>query len=290
MIPAAFDYVRPDSIGEAVQALAGSDDAKVLAGGQSLMPMLRTRLVSPALIVDCSQLTELRGVTDAGDALVIGAGTTHHEVMHDPLVNEHAPLIARTTAVVADPAIRHRGTFGGSLAHADPAADLPTVALVLGAEMTVEGPGGRRTIPAADFFADYFTSALGPDEILTSVRVPKLGAGWGFHYQKFQRTAQAWAIVGVAAAVHRTNGVIDEARVGLTNMGPVPARASAVESALAGAAANVAEIAAAAERAADGTSPTSDLHAQADYRQHLARVLTRRALQQAAGLGPLGSG
>ncbi len=259
MIPAAFDYVRPASLDEAVQALAaGGDEAKVLGGGQSLMPMLRMRLVSPALIVDCSRLAELRGITDIGDALVIGAGTTHHEVMHDPLVLAHAPLIARTTAMVGDPAIRHRGTFGGSLAHADPAADLATVALVLGAEMLVAGPGGRRTIGAADFFTDYFTSALAPDEILVSVRVPKLGAGWGFDYQKFQRTAQAWAVVGVAAAVRRSNGTIAEARVGLTNMGPVPSRAAAVESAARG---ELGDGGAASARprasAADGTSPTS---------------------------------
>lgn len=285
MIPARFDYVRPASLDEAVSALAaGGDDAKVLGGGQSLMPMLRMRLASPALIVDCSRLAELRGVTDVGDALVIGAGTTHHEVMHDPLVLAHAPLIARTTATVADPAIRHRGTFGGSLAHADPAADLATVALVLGAQMEVAGPGGRRTIGAADFFVDYFTTALAPDEILVSVRIPKLGPGWGFDYQKFQRTAQAWAIVGVAAAVRRDNGSIAEARVGLTNMGAVPARAAAVESAVARGAATMENIGAAATLAAEGTAPTSDVNAQADYRQHLARVLTRRALTAAAGI------
>ena len=248
------------------------------------MPMLRMRLAAPSLLVDCSRLTELRGVSDDGDAIVIGAGTPHHEVMHDPLVAAHAPLVARTTAKVGDPAIRHRGTFGGSLAHADPAADLPTVSVVLGMQLDVVGPGGRRTIAAADFFTDYFTTALAADEILVSVRIPKLGDGWGYDYTKFHRTAQAWAIVGVAAAVRRENGSIAEARVGLTNMGSGPIRASATESALSGASASADAVRAAAEHAADGTAPTSDLHAQADFRQHLARVLTRRAVTAAAGL------
>ncbi|HEY7857664.1 MAG TPA: xanthine dehydrogenase family protein subunit M [Candidatus Nanopelagicales bacterium] len=285
MIPATFDYVRPDSLADAVSALSGGgEDAKVLAGGQSLMPMLRIRLASPTLLVDCSRLAELRGISDDGDAIVIGASTPHHDVMHDPLVMAHAPLIARTTAMVADPAIRHRGTFGGSLAHADPAGDLPTVSLVLGAQMVLAGPNGRRTVAASDFFVDYFTTALEPDEILVSVRIPKLGAGWGYDYQKFHRTAQAWAIVGVAAAVRRENGTIAEARVGLTNMAASPGRAATTESALAGAAANVGAIAAAAAHAADGTNPTSDLHAKADFRQHLARVLTGRAVRVAAGV------
>jgi carbon-monoxide dehydrogenase medium subunit len=286
MIPAAFDYVRPSSLDEAVSALAGGgEDAKVIMGGQSLMPMLRLRLAAPSVLVDCSRLAELQGVSDDGDALVIGAGTPHHRVMNDPLVKAHAPLIAIVTATVADPAIRHRGTFGGSLAHADPAADLPAAMVALGAEMTAAGPGGRRTIAAADFFTDYFTTALAVDEVLASVRVPKLGDGWGFDYQKFHRTAQAWAIVGVAAAVRRENGSIAEARIGLSNMGSGPLRASAAESALAGASASAAAVAAAAEHAADGTAPTSDLHAQADYRQHLARVLTGRAVTAAAGIG-----
>lgn len=286
MIPAAFDYVRPDSLEAAVAALADAgEDAKVIAGGQSLMPMLRLRLAAPSVLVDCSRLGELQGVSDDGDAIVIGAGTTHHTVMHDPLVHEHAPLLADVTATVADPAIRHRGTFGGSLAHADPAADLPTAVSVLEAELTIAGPGGRRTVSAADFFTDYFTTAVGPDEVLVSVRVPKLGAGWGYDYQKFHRTAQAWAIVGAAALVRRENGSIAEARVGLTNMGTGPVRARATEAALSGAPAAADAVAAAAARAADATTPTSDLHAQADYREHLARVLTARAVTNAAGLG-----
>ena len=285
MIPASFDYVRVGSVDEAVSALvAGGEDAKVLAGGQSLMPLLRTRLASPSVLVDCSTVGDMRGITDAGDALVIGAATTHHEVLNDALVKQHAPLVAAATATVADPAIRHRGTFGGSLAHADPAGDLPTVAAALGFEMEVAGPGGRRTVPASDFFVDFFTSAVGPDEVLVSIRVPKLGDGWGYDYQKFHRTAQAWAIVGVAAAVRRSNGSIAEARVGLTNMGATPLRASATEAALAGADASADAVAAAAAHAAEGTRPTSDIHAQADYREHLARVLTKRAVSSAAGL------
>jgi carbon-monoxide dehydrogenase medium subunit len=285
MIPAAFEYVRPDSLADAVQALAaGGEDAKVIAGGQSLMPMLRMRLAAPSLLVDCSRLAELRGVSDDGDAIVIGAGTPHHDVMHDPLVAAHAPLVSQTTAKVADPAIRHRGTFGGSLAHADPAADLPTVAVVLDMQLVVVGPGGRRTIAAADFFTDYFTTALAADEILVSARIPKLGDGWGYDYTKFHRTAQAWAIVGVATAVRRENGAIAQARVGLTNMGSGPIRASETESALSGGDASADAVRAAAQHAADGTNPTSDLHAQADFRQHLARVLTGRAVSAAAGL------
>lgn len=286
MIPAAFDYVRPSSLDEAVSALSsGGEDAKVIMGGQSLMPMLRLRLAAPSLLVDCSRLGELQGISDDGDALVIGAGTPHHRVMNDALVKTHAPLVAIVTATVADPAIRHRGTLGGSLAHADPAADLPAAMVALGAEMTAAGPDGRRTIAAADFFTDYFTTALAADEVLASVRIPKLGDGWGYDYQKFHRTAQAWAIVGVAAAVRRENGSIAEARIGLSNMGSGPLRASATESALAGASASADAVAAAAEHAAEGTSPTSDLHAQADFREHLARVLTRRAVTAAARIG-----
>ena len=261
------------------------DDAKVITGGQSLLPLLRIRLAAPNVLVDCGRIEEMRGVSDAGDALLIGAATTHHDVMHDPLVREHAALLAITTATVADPAIRHRGTFGGSLAHADPAGDLPAVAMALDCAMVIAGPGGRREVAAADFFVDYFTTALSFDEVLVAVRVPKLGAGWGYDYQKFHRTAQSWAIVGVCAAVRRDNGSIAEARVGLTNMGPVPIRASSVEAALAGATASVEAVAAACANAADGTAPTSELHAQADYREHLARVLSRRAVLAAAGIG-----
>jgi carbon-monoxide dehydrogenase medium subunit len=285
MIPVSFDYFRATTVADAVSALAGGgEDAKVLGGGQSLMPLLRTRLAAPSLLVDCSRVAEMQGVRDDGDALVIGAGTTHHTVMNDALVKEHAPLVAATTSTIADRAIRYRGTFGGSLAHADPAGDLPAVAVALGFTFEAAGPGGSRSIDASDFFVDYFTSALAPDEVLVSVRVPKLGPGWGYDYQKFHRTAQAWAIVGVAAAVRRSNGSIAEARVGLTNMGATPLRASSVEAALAGASASEDGVRAAAEHAAEGTHPTNDLHAKADYREHLARVLTRRAVLAAAGV------
>ena len=286
MIPASFDYVRPGSVEDAVAALADAgDDAKVLAGGQSLIPVLRLRLSYTELLVDLGGVAELRGVRDDGDAIVIGAMTPHHTVLHDPLVRQHAPLLAEATATVADRQVRHRGTFGGSLAHADPAGDLPAVARALDVELVVAGPGGRRTVPAADFFRDYLTTAMGHDEVLVEVRVPKLGPGWGFAYEKFARTAQAWAIVAVAAAVRRSNGSIAQARVGLTNMGATPLRASATEAALAGAEADPAVVAAAAAHAAEGTNPPSDLHGQADYRAHLATVLVERAVNRAAGLG-----
>jgi aerobic carbon-monoxide dehydrogenase medium subunit len=284
MIPAAFDYVRPSSVGDAVAALAeAGEDAKVLAGGQSLIPVLRLRLSYPSTVVDVGRIPELQGVTDAGDAIVIGALTTHHDVMHDPLVTEHAPLIAQATETIADPQVRHRGTFGGALAHADPAGDLGAVALALGAEFVVTGPNGERRVPADDFFLDYLTTALAPDELLTAIRVPKLGAGWSSHYEKFNRVAQAWSIVGVAALVKRSNGTISEARIGLTNMSSTPVRARAVESALAGVDATADAVGRAAEQAAEGTNAPSDLSGQADYREHLARVLTRRAVLAAAG-------
>jgi aerobic carbon-monoxide dehydrogenase medium subunit len=286
MIPAKFDYVRPSSLAEAVQALAGGgEDAKVIAGGQSLLPLLRLRLAYPELLVDIGGLGELTGVRDVGDALVIGAMTTHYSLIRDPLIREHCGLVAATAATVADPAVRHRGTIGGSLAHADPAGDLPAVISALDATLTATGPGGEREIAAADFFVDYLTTALAPGEILTAIRVPKLGPGWGFRYEKFQPTAQAWAIVGVAALARRDNGHVAEARVGLTNMGTVPVRARAAEAAAAGAEASREALAAAAANADEGTDPPADLRAAADYRRHLARVLTGRALARAAGVG-----
>lgn len=281
MIPVPFDYVRPSSLDEATRALADAgDDAKVLAGGQSLVPMLRLRLAAPEMVVDLGGLDELRGVRDDGDALVIGAMTTHDEVLRDPLLVEHAPLLVQTTATVADRQVRHLGTFGGSLAHADPAGDLPSVAIALDASFEIAGGSGRRTVPANEFFVDLLTTALQPDEVLVSVRVPKYG-GWGTHYEKFSRVAQAWALVGVAAAVKHSNGTISEARVALTNMGSTPIRATAVEEALAGAPATGAALASAAARAAEGTHPASDLGASSEYRTHLATVLTRRALAAA---------
>lgn len=282
MIPAQFDYVRAGSVDEAVSAL--HDDAKVLAGGQSLIPLLRLRLAYPEVLVDVSRVAEMRGVREEGDRLVIGAATTHDEVMRDPLVRTHCPVVAEVTATVADPAVRHRGTFGGSLAHADPAGDLPALALALDATMTVAGPGGRRETPASEFFVDYLQSAVGPDEVLVSVSVPKLGDGWGHRYEKFNRVAQAWAIVGAVALVRRDNGTIDSARIGLVNVGTTPVRASAVESALAGAPATEDAVRGAAASAGVGTSPSGDIHASAAYRTHLAEVLTRRAVLGAAGI------
>ncbi len=284
MIPAEFEYVAPGSVAEAVAVLAADEDAKILAGGQSLVPVLRLRLSYPTQLVDLGKIDELRGVRDDGDALVIGAMTRHADVMTDPLVLEHAQLVAVTTATVADPSVRHRGTFGGALAHADPAGDLAAVALALDAQLVAEGPGGRRTIAASDFFLDYLETALSPDELLVEVRIPKLEGQWSVHYEKFNRTAQAWAIVGVATAVRRDNGSIAEARVGLTNMGSTPIRATAVEQALAGCAADAGAIGEAAQHAAEGTSPPEDLGGKADYREHLSRVLTKRAVMKAAGL------
>jgi len=272
MIPAKFDYVRPSSLAEAVQALAGGgDDAKVIAGGQSLMPLLRLRLAFPDLLVDIGGLGELTGVRDAGDALVIGSMTTMYSLIRDPLIREHAGLIAAAAATVADPAVRHRATIGGALAHADPAGDLPAVICAFDATLVATGPGGEREIAPADYFVDYLTTALGPDEILTAIRVPRLGPAWGYHYEKFQPTAQAWAIVGVAALARRDNGHVAEARIGLTNMGAVPVRARAAEAAAAGAEASRQALAAAAANADQGTQPPNDLRAAADYRRHLAR-------------------
>jgi carbon-monoxide dehydrogenase medium subunit len=285
MIPAAFDYARPASIEEALQAIAaGGEDVKILAGGQSLIPVMRLRLAAPSTVVDLARVQELRGVRDDGDAIVIGAMTTHSDVLADPLIRQYAPLIAEATETVADRQVRHRGTFGGALAHADPAGDLPACALALDAEFVLAGPNGRRTVPARDFFVDYLTTALDEGELLVEVRIPKLSGEWGMHYEKFNRVAQAWSIVAVAAAVRRENGHIAEARIGLTNMGPTPLRATAAEQALAGATASADAIAEAASHAAEGTEPSSDLNGQADYREHLAQVLTRRAVSAAAGL------
>jgi carbon-monoxide dehydrogenase medium subunit len=286
MIPARFEYARPGSLAEAVEALAsGGEDAKPIAGGQSLIPLLRLRLAYPSVLVDVGRLSELRGVRDVGQALEIGALTTHYEVIRDALVREHCGLLAQATATVADPAVRHRGTIGGSLAHADPAGDLPAVAAALDATLIATGPAGEREIPAAEFFLDYLSTALAPGEILTRIRVPKLGADWGYRYEKFQLSAQDWAVVGVAALTRRENGHVAEARIGLTNMGAVPVRARAAEAAVAGAEASRPALAAAAASADEGSDPPNDQRAAPDYRRHLARVLTGRALAAAAGVG-----
>ncbi len=284
MIPAKFDYVLAHSVGEAVQALAdGGEEAKVIAGGQSLLPLLRLRLSYPDVLVDVGGIDELRGVSDEGSSLLIGARTTHYELIGDPLIAAHCGLLAEAASTVADPAVRHRGTIGGSLAHGDPAGDLPAVVLAMDATMLVSGQNGEREIPASEFFVDYLTTALQPGEILTGVRVHKLSSDWGYRYEKFHRTAQAWAIVGVAALARRSNGQVAEVRIGLTNMSSVPIRASAAEAAAAGVPADRAALTAAAASAADGTEPPADLHGAPDYRRHLARVLTGRALAAAAG-------
>ncbi len=282
MIPTSFDYVAPTSVDDAVRALADAgEDAKVLAGGHSLLPLMKLRFAVPSLVVDIGGIDELRGVTDAGDHLAIGAGTTHHDVMHDPLVRQHAPLLAEATSMVGDAQVRHRGTVGGANAHGDPAGDLPAVMRALDATFVAQGPGGARSIPAAEFFSGYLETALSPGEVLVRIEVPKYDSSWGHAYEKFNRVAQAWAIVGVAAMVRRDNGSVAEARVGLTNMGSVPVRASATEHALAGQGVDAIDVA--AGHAADDTTPPADINAQPDYRQHLARVLTGRALRRAAG-------
>jgi aerobic carbon-monoxide dehydrogenase medium subunit len=285
MIPAAFEYLAPTSVEDALAALAEhGDDAKIIAGGQSLLPVLRMRLNAPEWVIDLGRIASLRGIRDGGDHLVIGAMTTHHEVGQDPLVHENALLIAKAITHLADAQVRHRGTFGGALAHADPAGDLGAPTLALGATFVVQGSGGTRSVPASEFFVDLFETAISDDEILTEVHVPKR-AGWGASYEKFVRVAHQWPIVAVAAAVRMEGDTIAEARIGLTNMGSTPLRAEAAEQALVGQPATAEGVAAAAAAAADGTNPPSDLNGDADYRRHLAGVLTRRAVLDAAGRG-----
>ncbi len=283
MIPAAFEYVAPTTVEEALAALAEhGDEAKILAGGQSLLPVLRMRLNAPEWVIDLGRIEALRGIRDDGDHVVIGAMTTHDAVGRDPLVHEHAQLITKAVEHLADVQVRHRGTFGGALAHADPAGDLGAPALALGAEFVIAGPGGTRTVPASEFFVDLFETAIGEDEILTEVRIPK-HTGWSGHYEKFVRVAHQWPIVAVAAAVRVEDDTIAEARIGLTNMGNTPLRATAVEEALVGRPATADAVREAAAHAADGSNPPSDLNGDADYRRHLAKVLTGRAVLAAAG-------
>lgn len=281
MIPTAFDYAAPATVEEALSLLAqAGDEGKILAGGQSLIPVLKLRLAAPEHLIDLGKIASLSGISEDGDSLVIGAMTPHHVVATDPLVAQHASLIQKATQTVADPQVRHRGTFGGALVHADPAGDLPAPALALGAEFVIAGPGGMRTVPADEFFVDLFTTAVGEDEILTQVRIPKT-TGWGADYQKFVRVAQQWSIVGVAVALRVEGGLIAEARIGLTNMGSVPIRATAVEQALVGCALEEAAVKAATASVADGTNPPSDPNGDADFRRHLAGVLTARAVMAA---------
>ena len=284
MIPAQFDYVAPTSVADAVAALAEhGDEAKVLAGGQSLLPILRMRLNAPGVVIDLGRIPELQGVTEDGDHLVIGAMTTYAAVLASEAVSAHAALLNKAIATVADPQIRHRGTVGGALVHADPAGDVGAPALALGAELVIPGSGGStRTVAAEDFFEDLFTTAVGEGELLTQIRIPK-HTGWGAHYEKFVRVAHQWPIVAVAATVRVDGGTIAEARVGLTNMGSTPLRARAVEEALVGKQATDEAVRSAVASVAEGTNPPSDLNGDADYRRHLARVLTRRAVLAAAG-------
>lgn len=281
MIPAAFDYAAPTTIDEALAALAeAGDEAKVLGGGQSLLPILRMRLNAPEQIVDLGRIDELRGIREDGDHVVIGAMTTYADVIASPLLRTHAALLVQAVEEVADPQIRHRGTVGGAVVHADPAGDVGAPVLALDAELVIRGVDGERTVPVSEFFLDLFETAVGEGELLTAIRIPK-HTGWGSHYEKFVRVSHQWSIVGIAVALRVEGGSIAEARVGLTNMGSTPLRAPSVEAALVGRSA--ADLGDACDSVADGTNPPSDLNGDADYRRHLARVLTRRAVLTALG-------
>jgi carbon-monoxide dehydrogenase medium subunit len=280
VIPAAFEYVAPSSVEEAIQALSdGGEDAKLLAGGHSLIPLMKLRLAAPSLLVDLRRVEGLRGLERSDGGWQIGAMTVHRELEHTPDLG----LVARAAGTIADPQVRNRGTIGGSLAHGDPASDLPAVMLVCEASIVAQGPSGEREIAAGDLFEDYMETALQPTEVVTSVRIPALD-GWGFGYEKFNRRSEDWAMVAVSALVRGSDDVCEDVRVGLTNMASVPLRASAVEEALRGQPLNADSIAQAAAQAAEGTNPPSDLNASSEYKQHLARVLCRRALTEAAGL------
>ncbi len=280
MIPASFDYEVATSVDHATSLLAqAAGDAKLLAGGHSLLPLMRLRLARPTLLIDIGRLSELSYVHEERDYIALGALTRHHDLQHSALLREKCPILAHAAGMVGDPAVRHRGTIGGSLAHGDPASDLPTVLLALEAELVLKGPDGERTVPAAGFFKGVFETELTDAEMLTEIRLPRIESAQGWSYLKFNRRAQDWAIVGVAAVVDRSNGAVQAARIGLTNMGATPLRAAAVESALAGAVAS--SVADAAKLAADGTSPPSDTNASAEYRRHLSRVLVRRAVEEA---------
>jgi carbon-monoxide dehydrogenase medium subunit len=273
VIPAQFDYVRAESAEEAISLIAQhGDEAKFIAGGHSLLPMMKLRLAQPSVLIDIGRLTDLSYIREDGDQIAIGALTRHMDVETSPVLHQHVPLLAHAAGHVGDPQVRHRGTIGGSIAHADPASDLPATTLALGATYVAQGPNGRREIAASDFYRTFFESALEPDEVLTEIRVPKMnGAGWSF--QKFNRRAQDWAIVGVAAWRNGT-----QSGVGLVNMGATPVLATSVAAAIA----SGASVADAAEQAAADADPQADLNASVEYRQHLAKVLTRRALDAAS--------
>ena len=280
MIPSEFDYTVPATLEEAVRALSeGGEDAKLMAGGHSLLPLMKLRLAAPTLLVDLRQVPGLRGVQRENGAVRIGAMTPHAELED----TKELGLISEAAGLIADRQVRHRGTVGGSLAHGDQASDLPAVMLATEATVTAQGAGGQREIPVSELFQDYLTTSLAHDEVLTEIRVPAL-EGYSYGYEKFTRRAEDWAMVGVAALVSVRDGVCQDVRVGLTHMASTALRASAVEDALRGQPLDGERIARAAELAAEGTDPPGDLNASADYKRHLARVLTRRALQKAAGL------
>ncbi len=277
MIPAEFDYTAPESLQDAIGALAdGGEDAKLLAGGHSLIPLMKLRLAAPTLLVDLRKVPGLHGVERQDGHWRVGALTTHSTLEHSPELG----LVSAVAATIADPQVRHRGTIGGSLAHGDSASDLPAAMLITEAEVTLQGSGGQRTLPAAGLFEDYLTTAVGADEVLTEIRIPTLD-GWGHSYHKFNRRSEDWAMVGVCAVVKASGGTCEDVRIGLTNMGSVPLRATAAEEALRGQELSDENIAKAAEHAADGTHPPADLNASAEYKRHLARVLTRRAIKDA---------
>ena len=281
MITAAFDYEAPESLEEAIRMLhENGEDAKLLAGGHSLLPLMKVRLATPTVLIDLRRIPGLHGIQQDNGGWRIGPMTRHADLQDTPELG----VVSRAASQIADQQVRNRGTIGGSLAHGDPASDLPTVLLALDGEVTARGPNGERTIVAADLFQDYLTTALAPDEVVTEVRVPGL-EGYGSSYQKFTRRAEDWSMVGVCALVSRgPDGTCDDVRIGLTHMSATPLRATAAENALRGGQLDEASIAAAAEQAAEGTDPPGDLNATPDYKRHLARVLTRRALEEAVSI------
>jgi carbon-monoxide dehydrogenase medium subunit len=281
MITAPFDYEAPESLEEAIRMLhENGEDAKLLAGGHSLLPLMKVRLATPTVLIDLRKIPGLHGIQQDNGGWRIGPMTRHADLQDTPELG----VVSRAASQIADQQVRNRGTIGGSLAHGDPASDLPTVLLALDGEVTARGPNGERTIAAADLFQDYLTTALAPDEVLTEVRVPGL-EGYGSSYQKFTRRAEDWSMVGVCALVSRgPDGTCDDVRIGLTHMSATPLRATAAENALRGGQLDEASIAAAAEQAAEGTDPPGDLNATPDYKRHLARVLTRRALEEAVSI------
>ena len=280
MIPVAFDYEVAESVDHAIELLGQhGEDSKLIAGGHSLIPIMRLRLAAPSVLIDLDRLEDLRYVRDEGDHLAIGALTRHRDVHNNELVQEHCGIVGYTAGLLGDPSVQHRGTIGGTLAHGDPAGDMPAVISALEGTLVIQGSNGERTVSASDFFQEYLFTDLEPDEVVKEVRVPKLGANTGWSYKKFSRRSQDWAIVGVAAVVEKSNGNIDSARIGLTSMGSTPIRASAVEEALSGASPD--QIAGAANSADEGTEPATDDAASAEFRKHLARVWTRRAVEEA---------